>query len=125
MDSIGLLYIYAKNSLFTLDCQSMKILQITPASFEVREEKLPFFTRAKKIRDAWSGEGSEFMIEYNYHYMKMLQLNNPAHSEINPAVEEAKKNYWILYEKLEKEKEDAREKAYSPFNQPVNPAEYL
>ncbi len=125
MDSIGLLYIYAQSSLFTLDCQSMQILQITPAEFEVKTEKLPFYTRADKIRDAWWGEGADFMIEYNYHYMNMLQLNNPAYAQINPQVEEAKKNYWIVYEKLEKEKEDAREKAYSPFNQPIDPAEYL
>ena len=125
LDSIGLLYFYAQNNLYTMDCKSLQILQITPAPFEVKEKKLPFYTRASDIRAAWWGEGSQPLIEYNYHYMQLLELNNPARPEINPQVEEAKKNYWIRYEQIEKEKEDAREKAYSPFNQPVNPAEYL
>jgi hypothetical protein len=74
----GLLYIYAKNALFTLDCQSLTLLQITPAQFALEEApKLPFYSRVEEISAAWWGEGSGRLEAYGPYYLQLIVENNP------------------------------------------------
>lgn len=75
--SVGLLYIYLQNSLFTLDCNSLALLQITPLSMERGEEKLPFYYRFEKISEAWWGEGSDPLESYDPYYFHLIAKNNP------------------------------------------------
>ena len=76
LSSAGLLYIYSHQYLYTLDCQSFNLLQITPAPFSGEKEvKLPFFSRVNTIREAWWGEGSEPLESYNY-YLKLIVEHN-------------------------------------------------
>ncbi len=72
----GLLYIYTYETLFTLDCRSMVVLQTTPAPIKTEEIKLPFFSYVDKIREAWWGEGSSPLESYEPYYMDLIVENN-------------------------------------------------
>ena len=72
----GLLYIYTNHALFTLDCKSLKLLQITPAGFKEKETKLPFYSRVDKINAAWWGEGSDELENYEPYYLELMIKNN-------------------------------------------------
>ncbi len=78
----GLLYIYAQSSLFTFDCQSFSLLQITPAPFKRTDDKLPFFSRIEEIRAAWWGEGSDPLEAYDPYYMELMVENNPTSKKL-------------------------------------------
>lgn len=75
--SAGLLYIYLQESLFTLDCHSLSLLQITPLRMERGEEKLPFYFRFEQISEAWFGEGSDPIEAYDPYYFHMIAEHNP------------------------------------------------
>lgn len=72
----GLLYLYSHKTLFTLDCKSMKLLQITPAGFKEKETKLPFYSRVDEINAAWWGEGSDELESYEPYYLELIIENN-------------------------------------------------
>lgn len=74
--SSGLLYIYIQESLFTMDCKSMNLLQIIPADMERHDAKLPFYFRFEKIRAAWWGEGSNELTSYDPYYFHLIAQNN-------------------------------------------------
>ena len=76
MTSSGLLYIYLENSLFTMDCKSLALLQITPANMDRGEEKLPFYFRFESIKEAWWGEGSDPLESYDPYYHSLISENN-------------------------------------------------
>ncbi len=78
LGEIGLLYLYVENALFTLDCQTMRLIQITPAKFELKEAKLPFYSRVEDISTSWWtwGEASRPLKAYNPHYLKLLVKYN-------------------------------------------------
>ncbi len=80
--SAGLAYIFAHKTLFTLDCQSLQLLQITEAPIETNQETmLPFYSRIETIREAWWGEGSNPMQNYDY-YLKLMIENNPNNKKL-------------------------------------------
>ena len=74
--TVGLLYIYAQQNLFTLDCQSFQVLQITPLSATASEVQLPFYSRVQTIREAWWGEGSSPMNGYEPYYRHLIERHN-------------------------------------------------
>lgn len=78
LGEIGLLYVYAEGALFTLDCQTMKLIQITPVKLEEKNIKLPFFSRVEKISTSWWvwGEASRSLEAYAPHYLKLLVKYN-------------------------------------------------
>lgn len=76
LTSLGLLYLYTKESLFTMDCKSLTLLQITPASMDQGEEKLPFYFRFETINQAWWGEGSDPLESYDPYYYSLISENN-------------------------------------------------
>lgn len=78
LGEIGLLYTYVNDALFTLDCQTMRIIQVTPVELETKEVKLPFYSRVEKISTSWWtwGEASRPLEAYDPHYLKLLVKYN-------------------------------------------------
>ncbi len=77
VSSVGLLYMYIHKNLFTLDCKSMKILQITDAPLEEKSLQLPFYSRVEEISANWFGAGSSRLKAYDPYYYELLVENNP------------------------------------------------
>lgn len=82
MVSVGLLFVYLDKKVYTLDCRSFKILNITDAPLEQSETKLPFYSRVEKIDANWFGEGSSDMKEYAPHYYELMAKNNKNNKEL-------------------------------------------
>ncbi len=76
VSTIGLLYIYTKETLFTLDCKSLNVLQITTLINDDKTVKLPFYSRIDTIREAWWGEGSSPLKKYDPYYMNLIAKHN-------------------------------------------------
>lgn len=77
---IGLLYTYVNNALFTLDCQTLSLIQLTPVELEYKESKLPFYSRVEEIATSWWvwGEASRPLEAYDPHYLELLVEYNSA-----------------------------------------------
>ncbi len=114
MTSSGLLYIHIKESLFTMDCKSMQLLQIVPVDIERKDVKLPFYFRFEKIRAAWWGEGSDELTSYDPYYFGLVVKNNPdnellkTYAKKNDIPPELLKSHWYdgfsgLFESVEEE----------------------
>ena len=88
--SSGLLYIYLQNSLFTMDCKSLTLLQIAPASMDRGEEKLPFYFRFEEIDAAWWGEGSDRLESYDPYYFGLIAENNAENELFNHYIKKNK-----------------------------------
>lgn len=71
---IGLLYTYVNNALFTLDCQTMALIQLTPVEFEEKSVILPFYSRVEEIATSWWvwGAASRPLEAYDPHYLELL-----------------------------------------------------
>ncbi len=82
ISSVGLLYIYLKQKLITIDCLSMKVLQISPAPLKSRPAQLPFYNRVGKIQSNWFGAGSHRLRVYAPYYLKLLQKYNKNNEEL-------------------------------------------
>lgn len=80
--AIGLVFFYINQKLFTVDAQSMTVLNISDAPLKQTEVKLPFYSRISEIDAAWFGDGSDELKEYEPHYCKLLIDNNPSNKEI-------------------------------------------
>ncbi|MEE8588117.1 MAG: plasminogen-binding N-terminal domain-containing protein [Sulfurimonadaceae bacterium] len=86
---IGLLYTYVNNALFTLDCQTMSLIQLTPVEFEEKSVKLPFYSRVEEIATSWWvwGAASRPLEAYDPHYLELLVEYNseskPLYNYIN------------------------------------------
>lgn len=74
--SSGLLYIQLQESLFTMDCKSLNLLQVIPVDMPRKEVKLPFYFRFDKIREAWWGEGSDELTDYDPYYLHLIAKYN-------------------------------------------------
>ncbi len=75
---IGLLYTYVNNALFTLDCQTMSLIQLTPVKLEEKSLKLPFYSRVEEIVTSWWvwGAASRPLEEYDPHYLELIVKYN-------------------------------------------------
>lgn len=73
----GLLFVYLKDSLFMLDCQSLGLLQISTAGLAYDTPQLPFFSRVEQIDANWFGAGSGTIENYDEYYLQLLVENNP------------------------------------------------
>ena len=77
LTSAGLAYIFTHKTLFTLDCQSFKLLQVTEAPLETTQDiELPFHSRIHTIREAWWGDGSNPLESYDYYTELMVEYNS-------------------------------------------------
>lgn len=73
----GLLMLYLDDALFTVDCHSLAVLQISQADLTYENTKLPFYSRVKEIDANWFGEGSGELDSYEPYYYELLVENNP------------------------------------------------
>jgi hypothetical protein len=78
-NNVGLLYIHLESSLFTLDCKSMSLLQISEAAIPSDDIKLPFYSRVETIREAFWGIGNDSVETYAPHYLKLIEASNAGH----------------------------------------------
>jgi len=101
LSNVGLLYIYAEKSLFTLDCQSLTLLQITAASFEYKKPKLPFYSRVEEIREAWWGEGSSPIGAYEPYYFQLMVEYNPSSQKLYDYLKTQNSDYRELLDEFE------------------------
>ena len=76
----GLLFLYLDDSLFTLDCRSLSLLQVSKAGFTYEMPQLPFYSRVEEINADWFGHGSSRIDAYEPYYLGLLVENNP-HSQ--------------------------------------------
>ena len=76
---IGLLYTYINGALFTQDCQTLALIQVTPVQIEQKEITLPFFSRVEEIATSWWvwGAASRPLEAYDPHYLELLVEYNP------------------------------------------------
>lgn len=74
--SVGILFFYLDKKVFTLDCQSLKILNISEAILQEKKSKLPFYSRVADIDANWWGEGSDELKEFTPHYYELMVKNN-------------------------------------------------
>ncbi len=81
-NSIGLIYIFLDNTIYTLDSKSFKILAATTVSLVQEEVVLPFYTRIKEIDSNWWGEGSSELEDYEPHYYKLIAKANPNNKDL-------------------------------------------
>jgi len=72
--SVGLVFLYLDELLYTIDAQTMKILNISDAPLQnlAKEKKLPFYSRLEEIDAAWWGEGSDELKSYEPYYYELL-----------------------------------------------------
>ncbi len=86
---IGLLYTYVNGALFTLDCQTLSLIQVTPVELEQKSTKLPFYSRVEEISTSWWvwGAASRPLESYDPHYLELLVEYNseskPLYNYIN------------------------------------------
>jgi len=89
--SVGLLFFYLNQRLYTVDAKSFVILNITDAPLVQKETKLPFYTRVQEIDAAWWGKGSDEMTSYEPHYFELLKEANPNNKQLQAEIEKFNK----------------------------------
>lgn len=93
--SVGLLFIYLDQKLYTVDIKTFVILSINDAPLVQDTLKLPFYSRVEKIEANWWGEGSNELEVYEPYYFELLKEYNPTNRELLENIkkfEEGKKN---------------------------------
>lgn len=91
--SVGLLFIFINQKLFTVDAKSFKVLNISDAPLKQESTQVPFFTRVEEIDDGWFGwwdAGSDTIEEYEPYYYELLLEYNEANQELQKLYNEFK-----------------------------------
>jgi len=105
--SLGLIYIYSDNALFTIDCKSLTLLQITPAPMKVENQELPFYSRIENIEANWFGKGNDELETYDPYYMELLVENNEKNLKLYHYIKSNDSNSSILLDDFDiKAKDD-------------------
>lgn len=99
--SVGLVFIFLENRVFTLDAKSFKILNITDAKLEQKETNLPFYTRVPEIDAAWWGAGSSRLKEYEPHYYELMIKANSQNRALYDIVKNSSKKVQNLLEEFD------------------------
>ena len=94
--SVGLLFIYLDQEVYTVDIKSFKILNITKAPLEVKKRQKPFYTRVQNIDAAWWGEGSDEMEHYRPHYYELLVAANTKNRDFYEIVKSHKELEYLV-----------------------------
>jgi len=96
--SVGLLFIYLDQKVYTLDSKSFVILNITDTPLVAKKKQKPFYTRVEKIDANWWGEGSSEMEQYAPHYYELLVQNNTKNRALYKIVKSHKELHNLLDE---------------------------
>jgi hypothetical protein len=99
--AVGLLYLYSDQALFTVDCKSFTLLQITPAPMQISEQQLPFYSMVENIEANWFGEGNDELENYDPYYMQLLVLNNPKNKKLYAYIKSDDSNASVLLDEFE------------------------
>jgi hypothetical protein len=99
--SVGLVYLYADNALFTIDCKSFTLLQVTKVPMEIKDQHLPFYSMIENIEANWFGEGSDELESYDPYYMELLISNNQKSQKLYQFVKSQESNSSKLLYKFE------------------------
>jgi len=99
-NSIGLVYIFLDNTIYTLDAKSFKILSATTVSLVQEEVVLPFYTRIQEIDANWWGEGSNELEDYEPHYYELIAQANPDNKDLYQKIKYSKKKIQYILEKF-------------------------
>lgn len=86
--SVGIIFLYLQQKIYTLDALSFKILNISDAPLVQETVKLPFYSRVDEIEANWFGAGSDEMQSYEPHYFELLVHNNKTNKELYRIVSE-------------------------------------
>lgn len=114
--SVGLVFIYLNERVYTLDAKSFKILAITDAKLEQKEVNLPFYMRVPEIDANWWGEGSDELEEYEPHYYELMVKANPNNKELYEIVKSGGEKLEDIAEEFDFEgKKDDRKKTFGLF----------
>jgi hypothetical protein len=88
--SVGLLFIYLDQKVYTVDIKSFKILNITNAPLKAKKKQKPFYTRVTDIDADWWGAGSSEMEQYAPHYYELLVESNKKNKQFYDIVKSHK-----------------------------------
>ena len=95
--SVGLVFIYLEGKVYTIDSKSFAILSISEAPLPQDKVVLPFYTRVENIEEAWWGEGSNPLEEYEPHYYKLLIEHNKENKKLYSIIEKSdEKLHYLL-----------------------------
>jgi len=99
--SVGLLFIYLDQKVYTLDIKSFKILNISDVKLKQTNVHLPFYTRVNNIDSAWWGEGSSTMESYEPHYYELLVANNKTDKRFYEIIKKSRPKLDYLLQEFE------------------------
>lgn len=99
--SVGLVFFYLNERLFTVDIKSFKILNISDAPLVQDSVMLPFYMRVTEIEEAWWGEGSDPLEDYAPHYYSLLVKFNNTNRELFNIVKGGDEKLQFLLDEFE------------------------
>jgi hypothetical protein len=82
--SVGLIYFFIHEKLYTVDAKSLKILSISLAPLKQESTVLPYYTRLHDMSNHWwdFGDGTQEVKDYNSYYYSLLLKYNPNNKEL-------------------------------------------
>ncbi|MEA2100545.1 MAG: plasminogen-binding N-terminal domain-containing protein [Campylobacterota bacterium] len=98
--SVGLVFFYLDQKLYTLDAKSFKILNISQAPLVQDNVVLPFYMRVEEIDAFWWGEGSDELEEYEPHYYSLLVDSNNNNKELYEIIKNGDEKLHYLLDKF-------------------------
>jgi len=101
LSSVGLIFFYLDQRLFTVDSKSFKILNISPAPLTQDNVILPFYSRVEEIEADWWGEGSDELEDYETHYYALLVEYNKNNKKLKEIVQNGDEKIHHLLEEFE------------------------
>lgn len=84
--SVGLLFFYLEQNLYTLDCHTFKILNIQNAPLKQKKKILPFYSHVEEIEANWFGAGSDRLEDYEPYYYELLYKYNKKNSALQQQI---------------------------------------
>ena len=84
--SVGLVFFFLDEKLYTVDSKSFKILNVTDAHLKQESIKLPFFSRVDNIEANWFGAGNDELEVYEPYYFGLLSEANPENEKLKEAI---------------------------------------
>ncbi|QOY51667.1 plasminogen-binding N-terminal domain-containing protein [Candidatus Sulfurimonas baltica] len=85
--SVGLVFIFLEEAIYTVDAKSFKILTVSEAKLPQNSTNLPFYTRVPEIDANWWGEGSSELESYEPYYYELLVDANPENKKLQEKFE--------------------------------------
>ena len=99
--SVGLVFLYIEQKVYTLDAKSFTILSISDAGLTQENTLLPFYSRVQDIDANWWGEGSDALEAYEPHYYELLVESNKKNRKLYNIIKEHNEKYEYLLNDFE------------------------